>query len=150
MNGYLCLFLFVCLCKSVCLLDWCSDCRPYRAYISGAQRPARGPHPVRDKSSCGPLCPAVPITKVTILELVLTLSLQRSLSQHQKARRKPSWILTFALIYRAYIGGVFALVWPQKGLRHRLVDLGRKRLCITAVYIINIFGSNIEQQFHRV
>src|SRR6218665_414440 len=48
------------------------------------------------------------------------------------------------------ISGVFALVWSQKGLRHRLVDLGRKRLCITAVYIINIFGSNIEQQFHRV
>jgi len=27
-------------------------------YTSGAQRPARGPHPARDGSSCGPRCPA--------------------------------------------------------------------------------------------
>jgi len=26
-------------------------------YTSGAQRPARGPHPAHDKSSCGPQCP---------------------------------------------------------------------------------------------
>src|SRR6218665_1786977 len=27
------------------------------AYTSGAQRPARGPHPARDESSCGPPLP---------------------------------------------------------------------------------------------
>src|SRR6218665_1089810 len=33
-------------------------------YTSGAQRPARGPHPARDESSSGPRCPT---RKVTIL-----------------------------------------------------------------------------------
>ena len=31
-------------------------------YISGAQRPARGPHPARDESSYGPRCPARKVT----------------------------------------------------------------------------------------
>jgi len=37
-------------------------------YISGAQRPAHGPHPARNESSCGPRCPT---EKVTILRPVI-------------------------------------------------------------------------------
>src|SRR6218665_3391353 len=42
-------------------------------YISGAQLPARGPHPARDESSCGPRCPTI---KVTILSPDINFSLQ--------------------------------------------------------------------------
>jgi len=43
------------------------------AYISGAQRPARGPHPARDESWRGRRRPT---RKATISELARTLSLQ--------------------------------------------------------------------------
>ena len=39
-------------------------------YNSGAQRPARGPHPARDGSACGPQCPT---RKVNILSSEISL-----------------------------------------------------------------------------
>src|SRR6218665_3569465 len=62
-------------CNSPCLYHACQ-------YISGAQHPARGPHPARDELSSGPPCPA---GKVTILGFAL--------QKMENTRRNPSWIL---------------------------------------------------------